>query len=309
MNTVAGGSSGRGRVRGSPRRGRDERSDAGRHAGRPTPPSGRRRDGDGANVHAKSARDSEAEVGVDPDAPRDRGQRGAVARRGGDDPWPSQVGRARLGAGPGAHGRGAGGADLRTEGGDAGAADAGVRVPAHRAEEAGRDAGAAPPRVPGEAAGRLPVHPILRALPDLAEGPRPDDAAGAQGRREALRRLLGEEAAHRRPEDRRRDRGRAVRRGAGRVELHVRRGDAHAARPGLHREPPAGLPLPRWRDRRPGPRPAEERRGGGVPLRAGHAADLRGDGAPPRDGGAPSATGAPPRQGLRFTVHLIRGVC
>jgi transposase len=40
---------------------------------------------------------------------------------------------------------------------------------------------------------------------------------------EVLRRLLRQEAAHRRSEDRRGDRGRALRRGARRVQLHVRR--------------------------------------------------------------------------------------
>jgi len=105
----------------------------------------------------------------------------------------------------------------------------------------GVNAGAAPPRVPGEAAGRLPVHPVLRALPSLAEEAWPHHAPGAQGRREALRRLLGEEAAPRRPKDRRGDRGRALRRGAGRVELHLRQGDPDAAWPGLHRQPREGL--------------------------------------------------------------------
>ena len=50
-------------------------------------------------------------------------------------------------------------------------------------------------------------------------------------------------------DDGRGDRGRALRRGARRVELHVRRGDADAARPGLDREPRARLRVLRRRAR------------------------------------------------------------
>ena len=78
------------------------------------------------------------------------------------------------------------------------------------------------------------------ALQRVACQAEPDDAPGASRRREALRRLLGEEAAHRRSGDGRGDGGRALRRGARGVELHVRGGDADAAGARLDREPRAG---------------------------------------------------------------------
>ena len=91
-----------------------------------------------------------------------------------------------------------------------------------------RDAAAAAPRVPGEEPGRLRLHEFCVATASGAVA-RAGDAAGAHRRRQGVRRLLGEEAATRRSDDRRGHRGRAVRRGARRVELHVRGGDAHAA--------------------------------------------------------------------------------
>ncbi len=77
---------------------------------------------------------------------------------------------------------------------------------------------------------RLPLHGLLRALQRVGGQAQPVDAAGAPRRRQALRRLLGQEAAHRRSEDGRGDGGGALRRGAGGVELHVRGGDAARSR-------------------------------------------------------------------------------
>ena len=71
----------------------------------------------------------------------------------------------------------------------------------------------------------------------------PVDAPGPPRRREVLRRLRRPEADAHRPRDRRGARGRALRRRAGRLELHLRRGDPHAAGAGLDRQPPAGLRL------------------------------------------------------------------
>ena len=65
--------------------------------------------------------------------------------------------------------------------------------------------------------------PVLRAL-RVAGPARPVHAPGAPRRRQALRRLLGQEARFD-PRPARR-RVRALRRGAGRVQLHLRRGDA-----------------------------------------------------------------------------------
>ena len=58
----------------------------------------------------------------------------------------------------------------------------------------GRHAGAAARRVPGRAPDRLPLLGVLRALSRLAGAAAALDAAGAQGRREGLRRLRGHAA-------------------------------------------------------------------------------------------------------------------
>src|SRR6059036_3639870 len=80
-------------------------------------------------------------------------------------------------------------------------------------------------------------------------GRRPVDAPGPSRGRQAVRRLRGEEADDHRRDHRRGDRGRTLRRRARRLELHLRRSHAHAAGPGLGREPPARLPVLRWRHR------------------------------------------------------------
>ncbi len=82
-----------------------------------------------------------------------------------------------------------------------------------------------------------PLHAVLRDLPPVAQAPRSLDAPGPSPGREAVRRLFGEEADDRRSHDRGARRGRALRRRARRVELHVRRSHAHPAGPRLDRQP------------------------------------------------------------------------
>src|SRR4051812_20399950 len=137
--------------------------------------------------------------------------------------------RNELGDGGGAASERAGGA-LVPVGGGGGEADAGLRVDPPRAPTRRRDLAAAAPRVRGAAARRVPLLAILRALPSVAAPAGRDDAPGAPGRRENRRRLLGKEAVHMGREDGRTDRGGAVCRRARRLELHVRGGDALAAR-------------------------------------------------------------------------------
>ena len=119
-----------------------------------------------------------------------------------------------------------------------------------RAPQARRHAGAAPPRVPGAAPRRLPLHAVLRPLPPLA-------ASGAGLSMRQVHRA-GEKCfvdyAGQKPRlidaaTGEVDRGRAVRRRARRLELHLRRGDPHPAGPGLDRQPSAGLRLLRRRHR------------------------------------------------------------
>ena len=124
-------------------------------------------------------------------------------------------------------------------------AGARLRVDRHGATAGRGDAGAAAPRVPGAAARRVPLHAVLRDLPAVAGTAAAVDAAGVPGRREGVRRLLGEEAVHLGREDRRTDPRRALRGGAGRVEFHLRRGDEDAAVGRLDREPRAGAGVPR----------------------------------------------------------------
>lgn len=98
----------------------------------------------------------------------------------------------------------------------------------HRASTPRRDAGAAAPRVPRAASRRPSLHGVLRRVSTVARDGGRDDAAGAQGRREVLRRLLGRARDVRRPADGRGGRGRALRGGARCVELHVCASDGDA---------------------------------------------------------------------------------
>ena len=110
-------------------------------------------------------------------------------------------------------------------------AAAGSGLPPRRAQEAGRDAGAAAPRVPGAAPRRLPLHAVLRALPALVL--RTARLSMRQVHRAGEKLFVdysGKKPHLVDPDDRRGARGRAVRRRARRVELHVRRGDARRSR-------------------------------------------------------------------------------
>jgi hypothetical protein len=71
-------------------------------------------------------------------------------------------------------------------------------------------------------------------------------APGPPSRRKALRRLRGQAAVHLGSQDRRANRGRAVRRRPRCVQLHLRRGHALAARARLDRQPRPCVSLP-WR--------------------------------------------------------------
>ena len=119
----------------------------------------------------------------------------------------------------------------------------------------------------------------------LARAPAPVDAPGPPRRREVLRRLRRPEAAAHRPDHRRGHRGRALRRRARRLELHLRRGDAHPAGARLDRQPHARLRLLRRRHRPPSC-PTSSRAASSCP-----AATSPGSSAPTRS--SPSTT-APP---------------
>ncbi len=89
--------------------------------------------------------------------------------------------------------------------------------------------------------GRLPLHPLLRPLPPVARPAPALHAPGPSGRREDLRRLRRAEAAtSSTPRPARSSRGRALRRRPRGQQLHLRRGDGHAAAPRLAREPRSG---------------------------------------------------------------------
>jgi hypothetical protein len=138
------------------------------------------------------------------------------------------------------------------------------------------DARAASSGVLGATPGRVPLQPVLRAVSALGGSATPDDAPGAQGGREGVHGLRGEEAARgRRGHGRARGDG-ALRGRARGVELHVCRGDADTDLGGLRGEPPKGARV--FRRRAGAPRPRSAPLGGvrPVPLRAGDPADLRG---------------------------------
>ena len=145
----------------------------------------------------------------------------------------------------------------------------GLRLPAHRAAQARRHPRTAPPRVPRAASRRLPLHPVLRALPPVAR------SAGACrcARSTAPARSCSSTTPARSrdssiPPPARSSTVELFVAVAGRLELHLRRSHAHAAGPGLDREPPAGLRVLRRRPRGRRARPAQERRRRPVPLRA-----------------------------------------
>ena len=77
------------------------------------------------------------------------------------------------------------------------------------------------------------LQPVLRPLPGVAGAPRRGHAAGLPGGREGVRRLRGPEVPGRGPEHRRGARCHGLRRGPGRVELHVRGRDLEPRTAGL----------------------------------------------------------------------------
>ena len=107
----------------------------------------------------------------------------------------------------------------------------------------------------------------------------------------------GHAADDRRRRHRRGDRRRAVRRRARRVELHLRRGDAHAAERRLDREPRPRRRVLRRRAGGVGAGSTAQRRDAAVPLRAGRAAHLRRVGAALSHRGHAGAPGETAGQG------------
>src|SRR5207245_9284095 len=115
----------------------------------------------GATVHAEGGKDASRAVGARGQPSGGGRERGALGGRGERDPGPCSEGGAFLGLGASAQRRGARRAALRGES-PRGAAAAGLRLPSPRAQKARGHAGAAPPRVSGEAPGRLSIHAVLR---------------------------------------------------------------------------------------------------------------------------------------------------
>ena len=99
-----------------------------------------------------------------------------------------------------------------------------------RAGLAARPCGAASPRrdpgpplggVPRRSCGRLRLQPVLRSVHRVAPGRQRDDAPDPCRRREAVRRLRRRHRAGVRCRERRRTAGPRLRRGAGRLQLHL----------------------------------------------------------------------------------------
>ena len=136
--------------------------------------------------------------------------------------------------------------------------------------------------VPGSLSRRLRLLALLRPVPRVRAAPVAGHAPASRGRRQGVRRLLGQEGADRRSCHRRGARGRDLRRGARRLEPHLRRGDLEpdACRTGSGRM--CGCSASR---RRAAPRRAgqpEERHPQGLVLRSRDQPQLRHDGGPLR---------------------------
>ena len=104
------------------------------------------------------------------------------------------------------------------------------------------------------------------------------DAPASCGRRQGVRRLLGQEDRHRRSGDRRGARRRDLRRGAGRFQLHLRRSDLDADVAGLDRGACAHVPVLRRGAGLGRARQSQERRQQGLVLRSRDQSQLRHDG-------------------------------
>ena len=131
----------------------------------------------------------------------------------------------------------------------------------HRAQAARRHARAAPPGVPGAPPRRVPLHPVLRALPALAArigGCRCARSTGPARSCSSTTRARSRTWSIPRPASVREvELFVAV---LGRLQLHLRRGQRDPADRRLDREPRPRLRVLRRRHRRRGARPAQERR-------------------------------------------------
>ncbi len=180
----------------------------------------------------------------------DRGDRpigGRGPQHGAAVPGPGGSGGAGLAAALDADGRRAGGAAVRRRRGDGRAAAQGrarLGGGAPRTAAARRDADAALVRIPGGQPRRVPVQPLVRALPGLGGPAVADHAAGPPGRGAAVRRLRRADSGGGRPDHRRGPGGAGLRRGAGRLELHLCRGGLDANAAGLGGCPCPGVGVP-----------------------------------------------------------------
>ena len=179
---------------------------------------------------------------LEAEPPRHGAEPGDQSRRRGVGHEPGHGDRADVGRARGADRRRPGTTALRAE--DSGrrrAPAARSGLDPHRTAPRRRHAGAPAPGVSAAASGRLSLFGLLRALPRVARPAAPVHAAGAQGRGEALCRLLrqdGRRSSMRRPGSCAR---RVVCRRPGRLELHLCRGDGDAAERRFHSEPwPSG---------------------------------------------------------------------
>ena len=145
--------------------------------------------------------------------------------------------------------------------------------------------------------GRLRLQPVLRSVPRVRAAPLAGDAPGPSGRRQGVRRLLRQEDRHRRSRHRRRARGGDLRRRAGRLELHLCRGDLDPDAAGLDRRPCPHVPLLRRRAAPGRAGQSEVRRPQGLVLRPGDQPQLRHDGRPLRRRHPAGAAAQAPRQG------------
>ena len=151
-----------------------------------------------------------------------------------------------------------------------------------RGEAAGRQSDGALGGVPGGSSRGLRLLALLRSVPRVRAAPLAGDAPASCGGRQAVRRLLGQEGADRRPRHRRGARGRDLRRRARRLEPHLRRGDLEPGAARLDRGARAPVPLPRRRAAPDRARQPEERGPQGLVLRPRDQPQLRHDGGPLR---------------------------
>ena len=159
---------------------------------------------------------------------------------------------------------------------------AGLGLACARAEAARRQSDGAVGGVPGRPPGRVRLQPVLRPVPRVRAASLAGDAPAPCGRRQGVRRLLGQEGAHRRPRDRGGARGRDLRRRARRLQPHLRRGDLDPDLARLDRRARAPVPLPGRRSASGRSRQSEERGPQGLVLRPRDQPQLRHDGGPLR---------------------------